>query len=90
MENTIELVTLDPPSAIDSSIILPEFFYQHCSVFVDDIVFLQGDPNQNFLFQMALQLKQIIFDPMLVDKVKIGLRGGSFFLVSAHFCTYSK
>ena len=29
-----------------------------------DIV--QGDPNRNFSFQMALQLKQCIFDPKLV------------------------
>ena len=28
--------------------------------------FIQGDPNQNFWFQMAPQLKQCIFDPKLV------------------------
>ena len=28
--------------------------------------FIQGDPNQNPLFQMALPLRQSISDPMLV------------------------
>ena len=36
------------------------------STTVTRLLILQGDPNRNFLFQMALQLKQIIFDPMLV------------------------
>ena len=55
MENTIELVTLDPPSAIDSSIILPEFFYQHCSVFVDDIVFLiGGESTRNTVLAISI------------------------------------
>lgn len=55
MENTIELVTLSPPSAIDSSIILPEFFYQHCSVLVDDIVYLiGGESTRNTVLAISI------------------------------------
>ena len=31
-----------------------------------NMTYLQGDPNQNLLFQMALPLKQCISDPMFV------------------------
>ena len=37
-----QLVTLDPPSAIDGPVILPEAFDEHCSVLVDDTVYLIG------------------------------------------------
>ena len=42
-------------------------------------IVLQGDVNQNQLFQMAVPLKLCISDPTYVNKVKMRLRGGSFF-----------
>ena len=38
---------------------------------------IQGDPNRNFLFQIAVSLKRSIFDPSL--KAKMCFKSGGFF-----------
>ena len=43
---------------------------------------IQGDPNRNFLFQIAVSLKRSIFDPSLV-KPKCVLGVADFFQFSA-------
>ena len=40
-------------------------------------LYIQGDPNQNFRFQMAVALSVFISDPN-VGKAKMCLRSGSF------------
>ena len=40
-----------------------EFF---CKQTAENVNKIQGDPNRNCLFQMAVTLKVCIFDPMLV------------------------
>ena len=41
---------------------------------------IQGDPNQNLVFQMAVAQKLCISDPMLVN---MGLRSGNFLAKNA-------
>ena len=48
---------------------------------------VQGDPNQNPLFQKAVALKLCISDPMLV-KPKLVWDTVVFFVVSADFCNF--
>ena len=52
----------------------PRFFYYSCLMVIYG--YLQGDPNQNFWFQMTITQKLSTFDPM----TKMRLRGGWFFL----------
>ena len=55
--------------------------------YLSGVSLLQGDPNQNLLFQLALSLKIGIPDPMLLDvgKAKMCLRGGGFLEELADF-----
>ena len=50
----------------DNNIYREEKLFIQTFMLLTEVITIQGDPNQNPLFQMALSLKRSISDPMFV------------------------